>query len=236
MIQEFLTGLAILIGYFIFCVGAMLLIRRFVRVPREVFRKTLHNIVLCSLFVWVYAFQTWWVSALAAIAFVVVVFPVLSLAERSKSYSRILAERNQGEIKRSLVVVFGMYAAIIAICWGWLGEKWLIFACVFAWGFGDAAAALIGKKYGKHHLEGEFIEGRKSVEGTLAMFVVSFLSVLVVFLTNGKVAWYASLPIAVLTAAVCAVVELFTRNGMDTITCPLAAAAVILPLVHLYGV
>ena len=68
------------------------------------------------------------------------------------------------------------------------------------------------------------------------MFIVSFLSVLVVLLTNGKVAWYASLPIAVLTAAVCAVVELFTRNGMDTLTCPLAAAAVILPLVHLWGV
>ena len=96
-------------------------------------------------------------------------------------------------------------------------------------------AISIGKKYGKHHLEGKLIEGRKSVEGTLAMFVVSFLSVLVVMLANGNIAWYASLPIAVLTAAVCAVVELYTRNGMDTLTCPFAAAAVILPLVHLWG-
>ena len=37
------------------------------------------------------------------------------------------------------------------------------------------------------------------------------------------------------TAAVSAAVELYTPNGMDTITCPLAAMAVLLPLVALFG-
>jgi phytol kinase len=176
-------------------------------------------------------------SVLANIVFITLVSPVLLFAEKHLAcYSDLLIERKNGEIKNSLVIVFGMYALIIGICWGWLGEKWLILACVYAWGVGDAAAALIGKKYGKHCLEGGYIEGCKSVEGTLAMFAVSFLSVIIILLANGKVAWYGYAPIAALTAAVCAAVELYTPNGMDTLPCPIAAAAVILPLVHLWGI
>jgi dolichol kinase len=235
MIHEFLTGFIILIGYFAVCASCALLLRRFVKVPAEVFRKTLHLILLCSLFVWIYAFRTWWISVLATIVFIAVVFPVLMLGERVRGYSELLTERRQGEIKSSLVVVFAMFAILICICWGWLGDKMLVLACVFAWGFGDAAAALVGKRYGQHFLEGRLIEGRKSAEGTLAMFVISFLSVTTVLLLRGGLQWYGYLTIPILAAAACAVVELYTRNGFDTITCPFAAAAVIIPLVQLWG-
>ncbi len=233
--MEFLTGLGILCGYFIVCASAALLLRRYIRIPSEVFRKLLHIILLCSLFVWIYAFRTWWVASIAALVFIAIVFPLLSLAEKLTFYSELLTERKSGEIKQSLVLVFSMFAVLNSICWGWLGKRWLVLACICAWGFGDAAAALIGKKYGRHYLEGRFIEGRKSVEGTLAMFSVSFISVLIVLLVNGNAVWYVSLATAALTAAVSAAVELFTRNGMDTVTCPFAAAAVLLPLLHLWS-
>lgn len=232
---EFLQGFGILCGYFLICASAALLLRRFVRIPSEVFRKLLHIILLCSLFVWIYAFQTWWIASLAALVFISIVFPLLSLAEKLNCYSELLTERKSGEIKRSLVLVFGMFVVLNSICWGWLGERWLVLACICAWGFGDAAAALIGKKHGKHYLEGKLIEGRKSVEGTFAMFTVSLISVFIVLLINANVAWYISLIIAALTAAISSVVELYTRNGMDTITCPFSAAAVILPLLYLWG-
>lgn len=232
---EFLQGFGILCGYFFVCASAALLLRRFARIPSEVFRKILHIILLCSLFVWIYTFQTWWIASLAALIFIAIVFPLLSLAEKLDCYSELLTERRSGEIKHSLILVFSMFAILNSICWGWLGERWLVLACICAWGFGDAAAALIGKKYGRHYLEGKLIEGRKSVEGTLAMFTVSLISVLIVLLINGNVAWYTSLTIAALTAAASSVVELYTRKGMDTVTCPFAAAAVLLPLVHLWG-
>ncbi len=232
---EFLKGFGILCGFFLVCASAALLLRRCIRIPSEVFRKLLHFILLCSLFIWVYAFQTWWIASLAALIFIAIVFPLLSLAEKLYYYSELLTERRSGEIKHSLILVFSMFAILNSICWGWLGERWLVIACICAWGFGDAAAALIGKKYGRHYLEGKLIEGRKSVEGTLAMFTVSFISVFIVLLINGNIAWYASLTIAVLTAAASAAVELFTRKGLDTITCPFAAAAVLLPLLNLWG-
>ena len=233
--RDFLTGFGILIGYFLFSASAALLLRQYVRVPTEVFRKLLHMILLCSLIVWVYAFQTWWMASLAALIFVAVVYPLLMLAENLHFYSDLLTERKSGEIKNSLFLVFTMFAALNSLCWGWLQERWLVIACVCAWGFGDAAAALIGKKFGKHPLEGRLIEGKKSVEGTLAMFVVSFLAVFLVLILNGPLAWHAVVIIAILTAAASSTVELFTKNGMDTVTCPFAAAAVMLPLLYLWG-
>lgn len=236
MPTEFMTGYSILIGYFAVCASAALVLRKFVQMPTEVFRKTLHFILLGSIFVLIYAFRTWWVSALAAIAFPVMIYPILRFAERFKGYPELLTERKDGEIKSSLVIVFGMFAALISVCWGLLNAPYLVIASVFAWGLGDAAAALVGKRFGKRYLEGKLIEGRKTLEGTFAMFVVSFFAVLVILLMNGPVVWYGYVPIAALTAVGCSVVELYTKGGLDTLTCPFTAAAIMIPLVHLWGV
>lgn len=233
---EFITGFGIILGYFAVCAPGALLIRRFVALPSEVFRKTLHTIALCSILIWVYAFETWWISALAAAAFAALVFPFLWFAERLPGYSQLLTERKKGEVKNSLIVVFFMFAVLICVCWGWLGKKYLVIASVFAWGFGDAAAALVGKRFGRHHIKGKLVEGQKSLEGTLAMFAVSFISVLIVLLINSSIQWYGYVPVAAVTAAVSAVVELYTRGGMDTLTCPLAAAAVMISLIYALGV
>lgn len=236
MLPEFFTGFGLLLGYFAACAGGALALRKLVSVPAEVFRKTLHIILLGSIFVIVYAFRTWWLSAAAVVAFIGLVFPILLFAERIPGYSELLTERKRGEIKRSLVVVFVMFAVLICVCWGWIGEKYLVIASVCAWGLGDAAAALVGKRFGQHYIEGKLVEGRKSLEGTLAMAAVSFVSVMVVLLINSPVQWYGNIPIAALTAAVCAVVELYTKGGFDTLTCPFAAAAILIPLVLLWGV
>jgi dolichol kinase len=232
---EFLKGFGILYIYFFVCASVALLLRHCIRIPSEVFRKLLHSILLCSLFIWTYVYQTWWIASLAALIFIAIIYPLLSLAEKLDYYSELLTERKKGEIKHSLILVFSMFVILNSICWGCFGQRWLVIACICAWGFGDAAAALIGKKYGKHYLEGKHIEGRKSVEGTLAMFTVSFISVFIVLLIKVNIVWYASLMIAVFTAAASATVELFTLNGMDTITCPFAAATVLLPLLYLWG-
>lgn len=236
MLLEFIRGYGMLLGYFAVCAASALALRRVITFPTEVFRKTLHMIPLGSILVWTYAFETWWISALATVTFIAMVFPILQLGERFPGYSEVLCERKHGEIKRSLVVVFCMFAVLIAVCWGWLGERYLVIASVFAWGFGDAAAALVGKRFGRHPIEGPLVEGRKSLEGTLAMFAVSFLSVMAVLLAHDAGQAHGYVPIAAATAVVCAVVELFTKDGMDTLTCPLAAAATLIPLLRLWGV
>lgn len=235
MLPNLLRGFLITITYFALCVAGALAFRKFAKPAREVFRKTLHFILLLSLIVWVYAFGDWKTSVTALILFVAALYPILTLAQRFKGYSELLIERKPGEVRMSFVIVFVMFAVIIAVCWGWLHDEILVFASVYAWGFGDAAAALVGKKYGRNFLTGKLIEGRKSVEGSVAMFAVSFLCVIVILLIRGNLTWYGYPVIALLTAAASAAVELYTRNGFDTVTCPLAACAVILPLVKVFG-
>jgi len=233
--NELLTGFVVLGMYIIIMVALALLLRAVIRMPDEVYRKLLHCILLGGLFVWTVGFKTWYISVLSAIGFAVVIYPVLIAGGRIECISRLFIERRSGEFKRSLIVVFLMYGIITSICWGWLGDKLLGLCSIFAWGFGDAAAALVGKRWGKHGIEGKHIEGRKSLEGTFAMFTISFVCVLLFLCYRGGMAWYEYIMISTITAVVSAVVELYSLDGMDTITCPVAAMVVILPLVHLFG-
>ena len=67
------------------------------------------------------------------------------------------------------------------------------------------------------------------------MFMVSFVSVLVVLLMRGGMGGAACVITAYVTASVCTVVELYSMHGNDTVTCPIAAMCVILPMVYLFG-
>ena len=255
--QELWFGCKYLLLYFIVCASTALIARVRITIPDELFRKILHCILLGSLFVWVTCFNTWWMAAGSAIVFALVVYPCLMMAEHIKGYSQVVTERKSGELKSSLLVVFFMFAAVVTVCWGWFGDKMLALASVYAWGFGDAAAALIGKRFGKHKFANTAVFARmrkkdgsleydakqrwlapvckKSIEGTGAMFFVSFVSVFVILLLRGGMEWYVLIPIAAVVAAVSAAVELFTPNGLDTCTCPLAAMSVLLPLVQVFG-
>lgn len=236
MLSEFVEGYGVLLAYFLLCASFALVLRRLIAMPSEVFRKTLHLILLGSLFVWLYAFETWWISALSALVFIAMVYPLLWLAEDIPGYSALLTERRRGELKRSLVLVFSVFALLITVCWGVIGEPYLVLASVFAWGLGDAAAALVGKRYGSHAIKFRWADKNKSLEGTAAMFLVSTGSVFTVLAVNGAVRPEAYLPVSFAVAAVTAAAELYSRNGLDTVICPLAAAAVLIPLVQLWGV
>ena len=67
------------------------------------------------------------------------------------------------------------------------------------------------------------------------MFICSFLSVFTVLLIRGGIGVPLCILISLLTATVCTITELCTKNGYDTVVCPLSAMAVILPLIALLG-
>jgi len=229
--QDFLTGTGYTLLYYIVCAGSALTMRRLIRIPDEIFRKLLHCILLGSLLIYVFCFESWQCSVLSCLVFAGVVYPILHYFERFKAYSGLVTERKHGELKNSLLVVFSMFAIVLSVCWGILGDKLLVLASVYAWGFGDAAAALIGKRYGRHKI----LNSNKSYEGSFSMFTVSFVCVLIILLFRGGLPWYGYLLTALLTAAVSAFIEFCTPGGYDTITCPLSAMTVMLPLLYLLG-
>lgn len=233
--QEFLTGAGIVVVYFVVAASIAIACRFFIKIPDELFRKILHCILLGSLLAFVFGFQTWWLSAVTAIVFAVVVYPILAFFEKFRAYSQVTTERKKGELKTSLLLVFGMFAAVIAICWGWLGDRYLVLTSIYAWGFGDAAAALVGKRFGKHKIHLKFVDGKKSMEGSGAMFLTSFISVLVVLICRDGVGIGGCVIVSLLTALVSTLAELYSKDGMDTVICPMSAMVVLLPLVYLFG-
>ncbi len=225
MFYEGLKGLGALAGYFIGVILVMFVLKKLCKLPREVFRKTLHIFAVMSILVVLAACAQWQGALLAVLAFAAIVYPALAWLERLPVYGRILPERKPGEIKKSLLLYFLMMGLLIAVFWGWLGAQWkyIILVAMMAWGFGDASAALIGKAFGRHPIRHRWVDGKKTAEGTASMWAVSGVVIFVATVLRSGAPWYVCLLIAALVAPICALVELISKGGTDTVTVPVTA-------------
>lgn len=233
--EEFLHGAGILCIYYAIAASTAFFARKFMTIPDELFRKILHFILQFSYIFFAFAFETWWKSALFGFLIVVIAYPIFVLLGKTKSFSSFVNERKAGEFKVSLILAFAMLAICNAICWGWLKDRYLGLACMYAWGIGDGFAALIGKRYGKHKVKIKYADPKKSIEGSLAMFVTSSIAVFLVISLHGHVSMAGAILISVGGSFVSTIVELMTPNGWDTVTCPLAAMIVMIPLMAICG-
>lgn len=234
---EFLVGFSIFVGYYVIAASLLLIVRALLKPPKELFRKMLHVACFLSVFVLLYAFDTWYLAMLTAIVFAFALYPVITYIERFPKVMEMLIQRKKGEIRSSLMIVFFMMAMLIAIFWGWMGDEWkyIIIVSVMAWGFGDAAAALVGKAFGRNKINHPFVEGTKTREGTMAMCIVSGIVILLSLLLQTSLPWYLCLAGALLVAPICALAELISHHGLDTITVPLATAIPIFSLMILFS-
>lgn len=94
---------------------------------------------------------------------------------------------------------------------------------------GDAAAALVGRKFGKHKLV-----NNKSLEGSIAFIITGFLAVSVIFLVMDIAAmWYIWGLAAVIAGAIA---ELFQKQLKldDNFTIPLSCGIVLFLASHIF--
>ncbi len=239
IIRNDFFGALFLLGYYlIICFLLPMLYKVLFGVKNELVRKTQHVAYSLSIFLLIKLFSSWYAAIFAASLLVAIGYPALLFLERSPRYKKFFVDRKKkgGELKLQLLLVNATFGLLIFIFWGLLDIKWLYIApvAIMAWGFGDAAAAVIGKAFGRRKIKNRCVHGPKTYAGTIAMGVVAFLAAfLTLFFYAGK-SLPASLITAMVVAPVCAVVELFSPKGSDTITVPLAAASVILPLMLLF--
>ena len=233
--HPFLYGTLITVLYIAITVGIMLFARKLIKIPDELFRKILHFILLGAYIPLCFAFEEWWMATIFSASLIVLLFPVLFFAEKIPLFSSFVNERKKGEFKSSMVLAVGMMAFSTAICWGLFGDKYLVLASIYAWGVGDALAALVGKRFGKHKFKWKFVDNKKSVEGSLAMFFCALVLVFAVLMIRGGISIPVCLCISFISALVCTFCELCAKNGLDTVLCPTSAMAVIIPLVMIFG-
>lgn len=189
MISNDFLAVMVLMAYYIlglFVLPAMLKV--WSKLPGEIIRKMQHVCYSLSIFILLRLFSTWYMAVAAAFLLVLLAYPILFLIEDTSLYQRLLVERTgcKGELRRQLIYVQLSFAILIFIFWGLFGIKWryLIVVAAMVWGFGDAAAALIGKFFGKKSIVHRWVEGVKTYEGTAAMIVTATTTILLFFINS----------------------------------------------------
>ncbi|MEO1132395.1 MAG: phosphatidate cytidylyltransferase [Cyanobacteria bacterium J06639_1] len=144
------------------------------------------------------------------------------------SYRVKLLQSLNGVDRQSFGTFFYALSIALAIAWFWLpGLKVCAVIGVLVMTWGDALAALVGQKWGRHSYELAGI--RKSWEGSLTMWGASTTAIALV-LGLSQAAWACSPlsltwigAIAIGIGAIAAVLESLSWRGIDNITVPLAA-------------
>lgn len=233
--QDLLHGAVIVCTYLLIAASTMLTLRWLLNIPNELFRKLLHFILLGAYIPFAFAFDTWWHSVLLTLLLEILIYPALALAEHLPHFSSFVNERKGGEFKHSLLLAFTMLAFCNSVCWGLFGDRYLGIACMYAWGVGDAFAALVGKQFGKHKITWKYADHKKSLEGSAAMFVTSCFAAACVLLIRGNLPLPAYIVIPAAGSAATTITEVVSKGGNDTVFCPAAAMAVMIPLMALFG-
>ena len=228
-LMEYLKVLGIYIAFIVLLASALIIVRFTTKVPDYIFRKLLHIVAFTSILPLVLSTEIWWIAAAVEVLFLILVIIALHFFEKFSFYKGLFVEKAKHEVISSFVALFGLMTVMISVFWGIFGREHLYIAigAIMAWGPGDAAAAIVGKNFGKHKLQGRYIEGTKSVEGSAAMAVTSFVCLLPVLLTMSSLPWTVSLLFALITAPIASLTELFTKGGWDTITCPLVSSLIL---------
>ena len=220
----------VLVAYIIPAVLILLAIKAFTKVPSFVFRKLLHVVAITCVTLMILTARSWQAAALTSVLVAVAAYPLLGVVEHQPWYAGLFVEKEPGEIRQSLLMLFFMFAAVISVAWGAFGQPHLAAAAILMWGTGDAAAALVGIPFGRHKVALPLADGKKSWEGSLAMLATSFVAGMIVLLAVQRMALAPALLSAGVGAVLGAATELFTPSKYDTVSVPVVVVTVLLLL------
>lgn len=213
---------------FIICLSILVPSYYLLKFPSFIMRKMLHAMAFIIEAVIISFSREWMPVALASAVISILVYPILHFAERFSWYDRLLVQKHKGEVIRSMFMYFLLFAFIVLFCWGIFGRKDIAIVSVIIWGIGDASAALIGIPFGRHKVITPFTDGKKSYEGSIAMFISSSIVAAISMMELGMFERSKTVPAAVTAAFAATLCELFTPGEYDTLTVPLIVMAILL--------
>jgi phytol kinase len=147
-----------------------------------------------------------------------VTFTAIALASH---HTNILPMLNDVGRKTYGVFYYALSITIlVGLLWDHHPQYAVIGVMVMSWG--DGMAALIGKRFGKHTFI--YMGNKRSLEGSLAMFVTSLIVMLGIF-ASGHSLSPRDVGVAIPVAAIAAILEAFSPGGTDNLSVPLASAS-----------
>ena len=246
MQADFSIVLGDIIVYFIAVIYAALIltIADFARKKRNLGSETTRRIVhlFAGAAIWTVPYYPHpWVATLVALTFVI----MLALANTDRFSGFFAAMARPEDLENNSVRGPFWYAVSITILTGiftFTGYHNIYFvaaAAIHIMMFGDGMSAPIGIKYGQNSTR-EIFGSKRSVPGTLAVFVFGFLGVILacwwfgivslpipVFAIGGHILWFEMIFFALIGAFTATIVELVSPKGTDNITLPLITCVVL---------
>lgn len=110
------------------------------------------------------------------------------------------------------------------------GQFWIAAAGIMAMTWGDAFAAIIGRKFGRRPY---FIgKHRRTYEGSLAMFAFAFIAItLVLSLFNTGLDWFQILGFSLIVSLIATFLEAVSLSGLDNIFVPIGTSMALYALI-----
>ncbi|MCS6848665.1 MAG: phosphatidate cytidylyltransferase [Anaerolineae bacterium] len=220
--------LAVVISFiYVFAVlGIAEALRRALRLPVEFTRKVVHIAV---------GMWAWGTAALFTDKWFAIIPPVAFVALNYLSYRRALFTAMETGDKSNLGTVYFPIAFAAVILLFFDVSKPFMVAALMPMTWGDAFAAIIGKRYGRRHYALLDARSRRSVEGSAAMFAFSFLSVAVTLLVFGA-PFGTAMVFALVMALLATLAEAISPAGLDNLLVPASSALAYPLLVSLLGI
>ena len=185
----------------------------------EFTRKLIHISVGLWAFGTVLLFEHWYFAIVPPLSFVVLNY----ISYRQDIFKSV----ETGEEGNLGTVYFPISFAII-LCLFWERPNFLV-ASLMPMTWGDALAAILGRRYGRRKYS--VLGSTRSIEGSLAMFLFSWLATFLALLLLPPPGWQMSLLYSLVVAAFATLVEALSPWHIDNLTVPLLSAA----LLHLTG-
>jgi phytol kinase len=209
--------LALIISYvYVFAViGVGESLRKWRGYSTEFTRKLIHISVGLWAFGTVLLFQHWYFAIIPPLSFVVLNY----ISYRGAIFKSV----ETGE-KGNLGTVYFPISFTVIICLFWARPNLLV-ASLMPMTWGDALAAILGRRYGRRKYN--MLGSTRSVEGSLAMFLFSWLSTFLALWLLPPLGWLTSLLYSLALAVFATLVEGLSPWHVDNLTVPLLSATLL---------
>jgi phytol kinase len=224
-LDELLWNLAVMACCYAYIVALIIASPR-LHLPGKVSRKVLHvmigNLPLIMPFFTASIYPFLVASPFILVTLLATPSSPIKLGERMKGLSSLTEEGHHWGL-----VLYAISYSALAFLYG--TRPYVVAAGIFPMAYGDSLAAVFGEYWGKHKYR---IFETKSLEGSLGMFLGSFLSLTLAFLYFGLLYPFSFHPImpAFAIAFLVTIVEGMSPKGLDNVAVPLLGAATFLVL------
>ena len=178
-------------------------------------RKFVHLLSGAACLLFPFLIQSPWVVGAMAIA----MSSMFAMASKAKIFKSLHSvERSSRGSEYYPVAIFLVF--LISA-----DDLWIYFSAILTLGVADAFAALIGTRYGR--LTFTVQEGKKSLEGSLAFFLIATAAILLPAPFFTELPWPNLIQIALATAALLTAFEAISIRGADNLFVPVAATFIL---------